>query len=66
VDAENGYYVIKLLAHERERIAELDEIRADLRDYLLNLKAEQAYDAFIEKLSHEIYVDVRTGVAARE
>ena len=64
VEGESGYYVIKLLAHEPERIASLDEIREDLKDYLFNLKAEEAYGSLIDRLSDEIYVEIRTDVAS--
>jgi peptidyl-prolyl cis-trans isomerase SurA len=60
VKGDLGYYVLKLLAHEPETIASLDEVRDQLRDYLFNMKAEEAYKALIDRLSQEVYTDVRT------
>ncbi len=57
----NGYYVIKLLEHEEGRIASLDEVREDLRDYIYGLKAEEAYADLMNRLSEEIFIDIRTG-----
>jgi peptidyl-prolyl cis-trans isomerase SurA len=60
VQAEDGFYVIKLLEHEEERVASLDEVREDLRDYIYSVKAEEAYSALIDRLSKEIFIDIRT------
>jgi peptidyl-prolyl cis-trans isomerase SurA len=64
--AENGFYVLKLLDHTDARVATLDEIRDQLKDYLFSLKAEAAYDKLIERLSSEIFVDIRTGMVSDE
>jgi peptidyl-prolyl cis-trans isomerase SurA len=66
VPGDSGYYVIKLVDHQEERIASLDEVREDLRDYIYGRKAEEAYAALIERLSQEIFIDVRTGPVAEE
>jgi len=66
VKGEAGYYVLKLVGHEEERVAELDEIREDLRDYIFGLKAEEAYNDLLERLRSEIFVDIRTGTASTE
>ncbi len=66
VPGEHGYYLIKLLAHEAERIASLDEVREDLRDYLFGLKAEEAYVVLIDRLSREIYIEIRTGMVSEQ
>jgi peptidyl-prolyl cis-trans isomerase SurA len=66
VRGETGYYVIKLLAHEAERIAPLDEVRTDLRDYIFGLRVEDGLSALIERLSDEIYVDIRTPTVSAE
>jgi peptidyl-prolyl cis-trans isomerase SurA len=59
VRGDRGYYVIKVVAHDMERVASLDEIREDLRDYLFRRKAEEGYRNLIDRLSHEIFVDIR-------
>lgn len=66
VRGDGGHYVIKLLNHEQPRIADLDEVRENLKEYLFGLKAEEAYEALIERLSGEIFVDVRTEMVPRE
>lgn len=66
VRGDTGYYVIKLLAHEPGRIGTLDEVREDLREYLFNLKVREGLAALIERLSNELYVDVRTPTVSRE
>lgn len=60
VPGDAGFYVLKLLAHEEARTATLDEVRENLKEYLFSLKAEEAYTALIDRLSTEIFVDVRT------
>jgi peptidyl-prolyl cis-trans isomerase SurA len=66
VRGDGGHYVLKLLDHEESRIAELDEVREDMREYLFAVKAEEAYEALIDRLSAEIFVDVRTEMVPRE
>jgi len=66
VRGDTGYYVIKLLAHEPERIAPLDEMREDLREYIFNLKVRDELAALIERLSSELYVDIRTPTVPTE
>ena len=60
VDGDNGYYVIKVLEHEEQRVAALDEVREELRDYIYGMKAEKAYAELMAQLRSEIYVDIRT------
>lgn len=66
VRGDSGYYVLKLLGYEPERIAPLDEVRADLREYIFGLKVREELDALIERLSNELYVDIRTPTAPTE
>jgi foldase protein PrsA len=63
---ESGLYVLKLLEHEEARIATLDEVRENLKDYIFARKAEKTYGELIERLSREIFVDIRTGMVAEE
>lgn len=64
VDGENGYYVLTLLTHESARTATLDEVRDDLRDYIYGLKVEQGYRELIDRLSDEVFIDIRTGTVS--
>lgn len=66
VRGDGGYYVLKLLDHQDARTASLDEVREDLRDYIYAKKAEEAYTAMMDRLSREIFIDVRTGGPAEE
>ena len=66
VPGDSGYYVIKLVDYQEERIASLDEVREDLRDYIYSGKAEAAYATLMDRLSREIFIDIRTGAAAEE
>ncbi|MBN2564441.1 MAG: peptidylprolyl isomerase [Candidatus Eisenbacteria bacterium] len=66
VKGETGYYVLRLLEHKDERIASLDEIRDDLKDLIFARKAEEAYNKLIDRLSKEIFVDVRTEMVSEE
>lgn len=66
VRGDTGYYVIKLLAHEAERIAPLDEVRKDLREHVFGLRVEEGLSALIERLSDEIFVDIRTPTVSAE
>lgn len=66
VRGDTGYYVIKLLAHEPQRIAPLDDVREDLREYLFNKRVGEGLAALIERLSSELYVDIRTPVVSTE
>ncbi len=63
---EAGFYVLKLLEHQEARIATLDEVRENLKDYLFSRKAEEAYGELIDRLSREIFVDIRTGMVPEE
>ena len=63
---EAGFYVLKLLEHQEARIATLDEVRENLKDYLFARKAEKAYEELIDRLSQEIFVDIRTGMVPEE
>jgi len=63
---ESGFYVLKLLEHEEARVATLDEVREDLKDYIFARRAEEAYGELIDQLSREIFVDIRTGMVAEE
>jgi peptidyl-prolyl cis-trans isomerase SurA len=58
------YYVLQVTGYEAARTAELDEIREQLKDYIFNIRVEEAYVAFMERLRDEIYVDVRTEVVS--
>ena len=66
VAGEGGFYVLKLLEHSEARTATLDEVRENLREYLLGRKAEAAYGELIDRLSREIFVDIRTGMVPQE
>lgn len=66
VSGDSGYYVIKVLEHEDQRTASLDEVREDLRDYIYGQRAEEGYNDLIDRLSKEIYVDVRTPMPSEE
>jgi len=63
---EAGFYVLKLLEHQEARIATLDEVREDLKDYLFARKAEEAYGELLDRLSREIFIDIRTGMVPEE
>ncbi|MCK4409914.1 MAG: peptidylprolyl isomerase [Candidatus Eisenbacteria sp.] len=63
---ESGFYVLKLLEYEEARTATLDEVRENLKDYIFARKAEEAYGELIDRLSREIFVDIRTGMVAEE
>ena len=63
---ESGFYVLKLMEHKEARIAPLDEVRENLKDYIFSRKAEEAYGKLIDRLSREIFVDIRTGMVAEE
>ena len=63
---ESGFYVLKLKEHNESRTASLDEVRENLKDYLFARKAEKAYTELIDRLSSEIFVDVRTGMVPEE
>ncbi len=60
LSGDGGYYVLKLLSHEEARTATLDEVRPKLRDFLMNQRMEEEYRKLIDRLSGEIYVDVRS------
>lgn len=66
IDGEGGFYILKLLEHREARIATLDEIREDLREYLYRMKSEEAYSALLDRLADEIYVDIRTEAVSAE
>jgi parvulin-like peptidyl-prolyl isomerase len=63
---EAGFYVLKLLEHQEARIATLDEVRENLKDYLFARKAEKAYGELIDQLSQEIFIDIRTAMVPEE
>jgi peptidyl-prolyl cis-trans isomerase SurA len=63
VRGDTGFYVLKLLAHEPLRVATLDEVREDLKEYLFGMRAQAAYVALMERLAKEIHVDIRTRTA---
>jgi len=59
LQGDGGYYVLKLLSHEKARTATLDEVRPKLREFLMNQRMEEEYRKLIDRLSGEIYVDLR-------
>jgi hypothetical protein len=59
LQGDGGYYVLKLLSHEEARTATLDEVRPKLREFLMNQRMEEEYRKLIDRLSGEIYVDLR-------
>jgi len=63
---ESGFYVLKLVEHREPRTATLDEVRENLKDYIFSQKAGKAYEELIERLSQEIFVDIRTGLVPEE
>ena len=63
---ESGFYVLKLLEYREPRVATLDEVREDLKDYIFSRKAEQAYGELMDRLSSEIFVDIRTALVPEE
>ncbi len=63
---ESGYYVLKLIAREEPRVAELDEVRENLKEYLFSLKAEEAYRELLDRLAEETYVDIRTQMVSEQ
>lgn len=63
---ESGFYVLKLLEHNEARMASLDEVREKLKDYIFTRKAEKAYTELIDRLTREIFVDIRTGMVPEE
>ena len=53
--------IIELLSSTPDVRSELaDEIREQLKDYIFNLRAEEAYVALMDRLKSEIYIDIRT------
>jgi foldase protein PrsA len=63
---ESGFYVLKLMDHNEARTATLDEVRENLRDYIFAQKVEVAYGELIDRLSSEIFVDIRTALVPEE
>jgi len=63
---ESGFYVLKLLEHREPQTATLDEVREDLKEYIFSRKAEKAYSELMDRLSREIFVDIRTGLVPEE
>jgi peptidyl-prolyl cis-trans isomerase SurA len=63
---ESGFYVLKLLDHRESRVATLDEVREDLKEYIFAQKAEKAYGELMDRLAKEIFVDIRTGLVPEE
>jgi parvulin-like peptidyl-prolyl isomerase len=63
LQGDGGFYVVKLLSHEAARTATLEEVRPKLRDFLMNQRMEEEYRGLIDRLSGEIYVDLRSGAA---
>jgi len=64
IRGDGGFYLLKLHKHEQERVAELDEVREDLRDLLSSQRAEVAYEELMDQLRSEIYIDLPTEPAA--
>ncbi len=63
LEGDGGYYVVKLLSHEVARTATLEEVRPKLRDFLMNQRMEEEYRKLVDRLSGEIYVDLRSKAA---
>lgn len=66
VDGESGYYVLRLISHEPARTATLEEVRNDLREYIYGLKVEQGYRELLDRLSEEVFIDIRTQMVREE
>ncbi len=64
VRGDTGFYVLKLLSYQPERIAPLDEVREDLKEYLFGMRAQEGYLELMARLADEIHIDIRTRTAA--
>lgn len=63
IRGDGGFYLLKLLSHETERVAELDEVREDLRDIIFSQRAEAAYDEMMRDLRSQFYINLPGGSA---
>ena len=50
VETEYGYHIIQVAAHNEPRQRTLDEARADIEQYLANLKRQEAVNGYVEEL----------------
>jgi peptidyl-prolyl cis-trans isomerase SurA len=66
VRGDTGYYVLRLLSHTPPRIASLDEVRENLREFLFDMRVRDGVAALIDRLSEELYVDIRTPTVSAE
>lgn len=63
LQGDGGYYVLKLLSHDAARTATLEEVRPKLREFLMDRRMEEEYRKLVDRLSGEIYVDLRSKAA---
>jgi len=60
LQGDGGFYILKLVDYEEPRIAELDEIRDQLKEYIFGLRAEERFQELMAELRDEIFIDIRT------
>lgn len=56
----SGFRIVKLLEREGARPYAFEEVREELKGLLQEEKLEVMYDAYLERLRNEFYVEVRT------
>jgi peptidyl-prolyl cis-trans isomerase SurA len=59
IESPFGFHIIKLIEHKAEKKFTFEEIKEDLRNYLLQRRMEKVYEKKIEELKKEIYVENR-------
>jgi peptidyl-prolyl cis-trans isomerase SurA len=59
VKSPNGFHVFKLLARNRSRETTLADVRDPLRRYLEQVELEKRFEAYVNELRKQFYVDIR-------
>lgn len=54
-----GFHLIKLVDRQEAKTLTFEEIKENLRNYLVNKRIEKAYQKWVEDLKKEIYVETR-------
>jgi parvulin-like peptidyl-prolyl isomerase len=58
VETNFGYHIIKVAEKQPGRVVPLEEVRAEVEQYLQNMNREQQTDAFVESLKAKGKVEI--------
>ena len=59
IGSPDGFHVFKLIARSEATVTPLDEVRNKIRNQLMDVKGNEAYDKYVEELRKNAIIDVK-------